>query len=129
MFYVPFPRMGWSVDTIRMGELRITDIIQTIVIILYAWHWVCHFLDLRGRQIAKYLSREMATRVQTSTETDTAGKIYLIIFWILSMSWWSYVTITFKQFKTLNFTKIKESSEVWWLYSTGLQSLQRVLYF
>lgn len=64
--------MGCNVDTISIGELSMIEKVHTIVIILYAWHCVCHFLDFSGLQIAKYLSNEIATRVQTSTDTDTA---------------------------------------------------------
>ena len=35
---------------------------------------VCHDRECRGRQMAKYRSREMATRVKQLAPTDTAGR-------------------------------------------------------
>lgn len=39
--------------------------------ILYAWDNVCHFLECRGLQMAKYRSSEIATRVKQLTPTET----------------------------------------------------------
>lgn len=58
-----------------MGVFQAKLAIQTTAIILYAWNWVCHLLDFRGLQIAKYLSSDIATNVHTPTETETAEKI------------------------------------------------------
>lgn len=68
-------RIAFSSDTTKMGVFQAKLAIQTTAIILYAWNWVCHLLDFKGLQMAKYLSSDIATKVHTPTETETAEKI------------------------------------------------------
>ena len=72
---LPDDRMGFNRLTMAMGMQSARLRIQTARIILYACRRVCQMRDFRGRQMAKYRSNDIATRVQTPTDTDTAVSI------------------------------------------------------
>lgn len=72
-YWLPLPT-GCSCCTSSKGEFESKLINHTTPIILYACDRVCHLLEDNGRQIAKYLSNEIATRVHTATDTEEAAK-------------------------------------------------------
>lgn len=74
--YLPLPFIAFSDETTNTGALHTRLAAQTKAIILQAWNCVCHRLDLSGLQIAKYRSKDIATKVHTPTDTDTAEKDY-----------------------------------------------------
>lgn len=47
---------------------------QVAAITFRAWDFVCQTRDCKGLQIARYLSREMATRLKVDTLTDVPGE-------------------------------------------------------
>ena len=54
-----------------MGIIRPSERIQTKAMILYEWESVCQERERSGWQMAKYRSRDIDTRVNTDTPTDT----------------------------------------------------------
>lgn len=57
------------------GSIRMKDATQVAVMTLAAWDLVCHVLEISGLQMALYRSREMATRLNVDTLTETPAQI------------------------------------------------------
>lgn len=53
------------------GDMMVKETHQVAAITLRAWDFVCQTLDCSGLQMALYLSKDMATRLNVETLTET----------------------------------------------------------